>query len=193
MGFQKPYSFKANAKSLSLVPNLIVIIPIMKRILPLILLSLFLVSCGTSRKSISVKDRNSYTNNAPAKAVNIADYAMGFVGTKYKYGGTTRSGMDCSGLINTSFRDAGQISLPRTTEGLSRHGKKVKSRNIAVGDLVFFKTNKNRNVINHAGIVVDARPGGVKFIHSSTSRGVMVSGLSEPYWRGVFIEARRMF
>lgn len=165
----------------------------MKRILPLMLLGLILVSCGTSRKSISVKDRNSYTNNAPIKAVNIADYALGFVGTKYQYGGTTRRGMDCSGLINTSFRDAGQIALPRTTQGLSKHGKRVKNRNIAVGDLVFFKTNKNRKVINHAGIVVDARPGDIKFIHSSTSRGVMVSGLSEAYWKGVYVEARRMF
>lgn len=116
--------------------------------------------------------------------------ALSFKGTKYKYGGTSKSGMDCSGLMYTSFKSA-SINLPRTSFEQSKKGVRVSKSKIEKGDLVFFKTS-SRNRINHVGLVVSVDGSSVKFVHSSSSRGVMISSLKEGYWSNAFSEARRL-
>lgn len=202
----------------------------MKKILLLFLFSLFLISCGTSRKhgsSISKSNHHTKSNNrvnshhnnnkianTTTKATTedyrkrnrneskvtdkgsysvkqeIIDYAKTFEGTRYKYGGTTRSGMDCSGLITIAFQKE-NIELPRASREMATKGVSVSLKNIEKGDLIFFKTS-SRNVISHVGLVVEANRGEVKFIHSSTQRGVIISSLDEAYWKKAFVEVRRV-
>ncbi|WP_296382231.1 C40 family peptidase [Winogradskyella sp.] len=168
----------------------------MKRFLPFFLLIVLASSCK-SKKSYSSKKRQTHTVtvNTTAKpseeAKNIVKYAKTFDGTRYKYGGTTKRGMDCSGLIYTSFKKH-NINIPRTTSDLKNAGSWIDIKEVNVGDLVFFATKKNSRRVNHVGIVTNVRTGNVEFIHASSSRGVMVSSLAERYWYFAFVQARRV-
>lgn len=148
--------------------------------------------------SIKTAHASSYpTNDEPnAKpsnnlALNIVDYAKQFEGVRYKYGGTTKKGMDCSGLVYTSFK-AYDIDLPRISRNMAKEGESVSLEQVKVGDLLFFKTNGKHNAISHVGMVVTALPGNIEFIHASTSLGVIISSLAERYWYFSFVEARRI-
>lgn len=120
----------------------------------------------------------------------IIDYAKTFQGTRYKYGGTTQSGMDCSGLVCTAFKKE-NISLPRSSRDMALEGVPVSLMEIEKGDLLFFKTS-SKNVISHVGLVVKADNGDVRFIHSTTRAGVIISSLDEAYWKKAFVEVRRV-
>lgn len=120
----------------------------------------------------------------------IIDYAKTFQGTRYKFGGTTDAGMDCSGLVYTPFQKE-NITLPRISRDMATKGILISFKDIEEGDLVFFKTS-SRNTINHVGLVVEAKHGEVKFIHSTTRAGVIISSLDEDYWKKAFVEVRRV-
>lgn len=121
----------------------------------------------------------------------IIKTALSYNGTKYKYGGTTKKGMDCSGLIYTSFTSH-DISLHRSSAMMATQGKKIRLNEAQKGDLLFFRTDNKRGNINHVGLIVDINGDDVKFIHSTTSRGVIVSSIKEGYWNYAFVEARRV-
>lgn len=135
--------------------------------------------------------RTSSTIPKELKVRNIIDVARSFHGTPYRFGGTTSKGMDCSGLVYTAFKEE-DVYLPRSSRDMATQGKKINLNEVTIGDLVFFKTDSRRNVINHVGLVVDVFPGKILFIHSSTSQGVIVSALDESYWNKAFVEARRV-
>lgn len=166
----------------------------MKNLIYLFVFTFLMYSCGGSKRSTSYSSkRSSYKKTEVVKnkkIESIVDYAKTFEGTKYKYGGTTNKGMDCSGLVYTSFKKE-EIVLPRTSRAMSTQGKTIPLKNIEIGDLVFFKTNKNRNVVNHVGLVVET-DNEIRFIHASTSRGVIVSSLGEKYWNNCFVGVRRI-
>jgi probable lipoprotein NlpC len=168
----------------------------MKRILPVLFLLLVASSCK-SKKSYSSKKKQTHTvkvnaNTKPTEeAEDIVKYAKTFDGTRYKYGGTTKRGMDCSGLIYTSFKKH-DVNVPRTTTSLKSTGSWIDLKDVNVGDLIFFATNKNSRNVNHVGIVTNVRTGNVEFIHASSSKGVMVSSLAERYWYFAFVQARRV-
>ncbi|MFV8225048.1 C40 family peptidase [Christiangramia aquimixticola] len=172
------------------------------RFVVLALTVMLLSSCGTRSKVITQKEDRSprqshrYEDLEKPEAVEnvaeeIAANAKKFEGTKYKYGGTTESGMDCSGLVYVSFLEEG-ISLPRTSRDMSLQGRRLYLDEVTQGDLLFFETNKNRKVINHVGLVVAVNDEHIYFIHSSTSRGVIISSLSESFWKNNFVMARRV-
>ncbi len=165
-------------------------ITLMKRIIPLLIISLFLTSCG-SKKEIS-KSRTTYkkSNKINTQAKTIVSTAMKFQGTRYKYGGTSKKGMDCSGLVYTSFKKE-DIDLPRTSRAMYTKGIKIPLKKATTGDLIFFKTNKNRNVINHVGIIISTK-NKIEFIHASTSKGVTISSLNERYWNNCFVGIKRI-
>lgn len=168
----------------------------MNRLLPVLFLLLIASSCK-SKKTASNKKKQTQTVkvNAAAKpskeAESIVKYAKTFDGTRYKYGGTTKRGMDCSGLIYTSFKKH-NINLPRTTATLQGTGTWIDLKEVNVGDLIFFATKKNSRKVNHVGIVTNVRLGNVEFIHASSSKGVMESSLAERYWYFAFVQARRV-
>lgn len=119
----------------------------------------------------------------------VIDTALSYLGTPYRYGGTTRKGMDCSGLVGISF-DQANISLHRSSLDMSKQGEEVPLSQVQVGDLLFFSTGKKER-ISHVGIVVEAIDD-VKFIHSSTSRGVIISSIKEGYWNKAYRKAKRV-
>lgn len=143
---------------------------------------LLLSSCGTSRKVVS---------REKPLAIAISENAREFLGTAYSYGGTSKAGMDCSGLIYTAFLQE-NIELPRISREMSLLGKRLYLREVGIGDLLFFETDKNKKVINHVGLVVETREEEIFFIHSSSSQGVIISSLKNPYWEEHFVMARRV-
>ena len=121
----------------------------------------------------------------------IITTALQFTGVRYKYGGTTKSGMDCSGLLYVAF-SAHDISLPRISYEMADEGRKVRVSDVEKGDLLFFKTRRGGKKINHVGLVIDVDGEDIRFIHSTTSRGVIVSSLREGFWNYSFVKATRV-
>ena len=150
-------------------------------------------ACGPKPNSGNSTASRTYTKTSKTtnKAKQIVDYALSFQGVRYRYGGTTRSGMDCSGLIFKSFDQAG-LQLPRISRDMAKRGVSISLAEISPGDLLFFKTDKSSRQINHVGLIVSSSGGDVEFIHATTSKGVIISRLTENYWRTAFVGARRV-
>ncbi|KAB1182789.1 hypothetical protein F6450_05480 [Photobacterium damselae subsp. damselae] len=106
-------------------------------------------------------------------------------GTPYRYGGTTRRGIDCSAFVQVGYSNVYDLALPRTTAEQVKKGKKISRANAREGDLVFFRTGRNSR---HVGIYL----GNSEFLHASRSKGVIISSLDNPYWRRTFWQIRRM-
>lgn len=106
-------------------------------------------------------------------------------GTPYRLGGTSKAGIDCSAFVQIGLAEVFQQKLPRTTGEQVRQGKWVAITELKEGDLVFFKTGRT---LRHVGIYL----GESRFLHASTSQGVMISNLKNPYWRSTYWQARRV-
>lgn len=142
------------------------------------------------KKEIIKKKPERESNPKIAKEANsVLKEAYKFLGAPYKYGGTTSSGLDCSGLVINSFQAVG-FQMPRISRDQADKGKEIKLREAKEGDLVFFSTSGSR--INHVGIVEKVKNGEIFFIHSSTSKGVIVSSIEETYWNKRFVKATRV-
>ncbi|MDE7385685.1 MAG: C40 family peptidase [Muribaculaceae bacterium] len=112
------------------------------------------------------------------RARAVVDAAHGWLGVKYRYGGEGRDGIDCSALVMNVYREALGVKLPRTSRSQHEYTTSVSRRDLQPGDLVFFSTLKNRSGISHVGLFI----GNDRFIHASSSRGVVVSRLSDKYF-----------
>lgn len=111
--------------------------------------------------------------------------AKRYIGVPYRFGGTSPKGFDCSGYIQYVFDQHGK-KLPRSADVQFTTGKSVVRSQLQVGDLVFFTTYEPGP--SHDGIYL----GNGQFIHASSSRGIMISKLDEPYWKPRYIGARRV-
>ncbi len=127
---------------------------------------------------------------AEERIVTLIDSAFSYIGTPYKWAGTSRSGMDCSGFVSTAF-SAINVPLSRSSTEMSTQGTDIPLSQAEVGDLLFFKTTRKRNRISHVGIVVGVGDE-VKFIHASVSQGITVSSLSEDYWQKAYAKTSRV-
>lgn len=127
-----------------------------------------------------------FTNDAEAAThKDLTNTAYKYIGVPYTYGGTTNNGFDCSGFTQRVFSDLG-ISIGRTTSAQYSTGTAVSKSDLEVGDLVFFNTSGRG--VSHVGIFV----GNGQFVHSSTSKGVTVSKLSESYWANRYLGAKQI-
>ncbi|MDF2874778.1 MAG: pgdS 3 [Sporomusa sp.] len=116
---------------------------------------------------------------------NIVKTAEKYLKTPYRFGGESPAGFDCSGFVKYVYDRHGK-KLPRTTDVQYKTGKKVARAGLKTGDLVFFATYASG--ASHVGIYT----GNGKFIHASSSRGVMISQLNETYWKPRYLGARRI-
>jgi cell wall-associated NlpC family hydrolase len=119
--------------------------------------------------------------------INVASDNLGIV---YHAGGTTKNGFDCSGLIYSTFKKF-DITLPRSSNEMADIGTKIDLQNAKKGDLIFF-INRGQHRINHVGMVVEVNGDDVKFIHSSTQSGVVISSMNEPYYKRTFVQLSRI-
>ncbi|PQJ77429.1 C40 family peptidase [Polaribacter glomeratus] len=158
----------------------------MKKISFICLIFLFILSsCGTVSSLII----------APNKEISITDRvvynALQFEGVKYRRGGVTTDGFDCSGLVYTSFIKE-NILLPRQSRYMANQGIEVALNQAKKGDLLFFITGRKSKSINHVGLVVSTDDKIINFIHSTNGRGVIISSLSEKYWKNAFLKATKV-
>jgi cell wall-associated NlpC family hydrolase len=105
-------------------------------------------------------------------------------GTKYCMGGTTKSCIDCSAFVQTVFSNVFEMNIPRTARDQYAASQKISSTMLKEGDLLFYNT---RGGVSHVGIYLQNN----KFVHASTSGGVMISDMFEPYYVKHFISAGR--
>jgi lipoprotein Spr len=118
---------------------------------------------------------------------NIVSAAQPWLGTPYKYGGTDFDGVDCSGFVQQIFLQVFDVVLPRTTREMFEQGVFVRGGRFSCGDLLFFRNIGGRGGVNHVGIYI----GNNRFIHASTTQGVVISDLAENYYAENFVSARR--
>jgi lipoprotein Spr len=125
------------------------------------------------------------------KIDEILTEAESYLGTPYRYGGMTRTGIDCSAFVLSVFGAVAGVNLPRVAASQAQEGEKIEKENLEKGDLVFFSQGRGR--ISHVGIVENVdEDGAVRFIHSATSKGVMISSLTDSYWGPKFRFAKRI-
>ena len=124
------------------------------------------------------------------KISSLLAEAESYLGTPYRFGGTSRSGIDCSAFVLSVYGAAMGMDLPRVAAAQAQEGERVERENLQPGDLVFFSRGGR---ISHVGMIHDVTPEGeVRFIHAATSRGVMISPLTDSYWGPKFRFAKRI-
>jgi len=140
-----------------------------------------MTACGSKR--FIVPPVSISKNDTPVIKKLYAHYNE-WRGVKYLEGGMSKKGVDCSAFVHLAYKNKLNKSIPRSTELLSSAGKLIKIQNLQPGDTLFFKTGWK---LRHVGIYL----GKGKFMHASSSRGVMISKLSNPYWNDAYWMTRR--
>lgn len=125
-------------------------------------------------------------SGSPVSTTALLDTAYSYQGTRYRWGGMSRSGFDCSGFVGYVYSQHG-VRLPRTSIEMSGVGQSVDRDSLKQGDLLFFKTRRGTR-INHVGIYI----GGGKFIHASSSAGRVLQDTLNGYYGRVLAGARRV-
>ncbi|WP_442780871.1 C40 family peptidase [Chryseobacterium sp. SL1] len=176
-----------------------------KNIFIVSLFFVFIISCGSSKnvvkktpvtktvaKSENLRKLDSRFDGKISKSINeLLKDAEKYLGAPYKFGGNTSSGFDCSGFTVKVFEE-NDFKLPRRSADQAEAGYQIDIKDVKPGDLLFFATAGGSRV-SHVGIVHDiGSDGEVKFIHASTSKGVIISSLNETYWNKAYLHAQRV-
>lgn len=180
----QPTNYKTDAKLASITPNKLS--EAKKEISPAKQIDIALANIEKANKSTEIQKTILFEK----KMDDMLAEAESYLGTPYRYGGTTRSGIDCSAFVLSVFGATMGMHLPRVAAAQAQEGERVAREDMRKGDLVFFS---NGGRISHVGIVHDVdENGSVRFIHASTSRGVMISPLTDSYWGPKFRFAKRI-
>ena len=169
--------------------------------LSILIIFILIFSGCSSRKKVSYKNKKSYTHktkltkykskskvvpkNVNYKTKALYDEYKKWIGTKYKLGGQTLKGIDCSSFVQQIYYDAFGLRIPRTTKQQAKVGREISKSQLQAGDMIFFKTGWN---VRHVGIIIENG----KFIHVSTKRGVSKSSIYNPYWKSNYWQSRRV-
>ncbi|MGL4860081.1 MAG: NlpC/P60 family protein [Enterobacteriaceae bacterium] len=155
----------------------------MRLSLILLLLSLLTGGCSTS-----IPPPGDGRLGDPIMVVaNLSEQLQQWRGTPYRDGGMSRKGIDCSGFIYRTFQERFAMTLPRTTKELMHQGVPVDRSQLRPGDLLFFRTGSGKYGL-HVGVYYTQQ----QFLHASTRVGVTLSSLTNPYWKGTYLAARRL-
>lgn len=182
------------------------------RICLCLLIGAFMAACGSSRPAVEIYDEDVLAAEyecdsaeafilaelqqqlmgmmppAGTQVRMLLDEAYSWQGTPYKYGKSQKhKGTDCSGFIMEAFNKSLGIKLPRNSAKQAEACRKIKRKELKAGDLVFFHARGSKKV-SHVGLYV----GQDCMLHASSSRGVMVSRLSDPYWEKAFHSCGRV-
>ena len=153
------------------------------------------VASSNQKKVSEINDKNEadiVIKNEDANYLisQIINSASDNLGVNYRAGGTTSDGFDCSGLMYSTFKKF-DITLPRSSYEMAEFGTPIDLENAKKGDLIFF-INRGQKRINHVGMIVEIDGGEIKFIHSSTQSGVIISSLKESYYERTFKQINRV-
>jgi len=166
----------------------------------LVLSLLFLGSCKNQKRATSkrpktetrhhahLKEKYADALNVPTSSIrNTTLYAFvdEWQGVPYKYGGMNKSGVDCSGFTGLLYDSVYDKKLPRTTSEISKVSKTVKQKDLQEGDIIFFDINGKKG--SHIGVYLMND----FFVHASSSKGVVISNLSNPYYKKAYGRAGR--
>jgi cell wall-associated NlpC family hydrolase len=136
-------------------------------------------------ESVALATNNINLDNEQAVLSALNTQHKNWKGTPYQFGGLTKKGIDCSGFVYRTYKESLGHSIPRSTELLAASGSNINKSDLRPGDLVFFKTSTK---VRHVGIYMNNG----SFLHASTSKGVMISKLDNPYWKGAYWKAKRI-
>ncbi len=145
-----------------------------------------LSSCSTSRKTI----KNQHTKSEVVSNAHLSKFekalikeAESWIGTPYLYAGNEKGiGVDCSGMVLQIYLTHFNIKLPRNSAKQAEFCQKIREKDVKIGDLVFFATGKDPDIISHVGIMLDK----TNFIHASSKKGVVISSMENPYYKRTF-------
>ena len=156
-------------------------------------LLLLCAACGTT-KPVQRAERDFYKEYSQKLGVQLQGnehrelirISAQWLGTPYKFGGNSRSGIDCSAFVGVVYKDALGITLPRNSSAIAKSVTNVHRSSLQCGDIVFFTDKAKR--ISHVGIYLVNG----SFVHASTSKGVSVANLSNSYWNTYYAGAGRV-
>ncbi|TCW00256.1 bifunctional murein DD-endopeptidase/murein LD-carboxypeptidase [Biostraticola tofi] len=172
------------------------------RVIPAVAIAMVLSACGTSHTAKNatemhaVNDTNHFLLQASQDEfeqmvqtgdikTRILDQYADWKGVRYRLGGDSKRGIDCSAFVQKTFHEQFGLELPRSTSEQQGMGSKIQRAKLKAGDLVLFRAGSTGR---HVGIYL----GNGQFVHASTSNGVMISSLSDDYWNKRYREARRV-
>jgi len=168
-----------------------------------------ILSCSSTKKSAVVKNTPPgeitstvvirkevpavFINTKNVNAVEVVRFAKTCLGVPYKYASTDKAkGFDCSGFINYVFNHF-DIAVPRISWQFTNAGTEVSLKNSEPGDLILFTgSDANSGIVGHMGIITENNEGNIKFIHASTSKGVVISSMNN-YYIPRFVKVNRIF
>lgn len=169
---------------------------ITKNILLLIIFAFLFIGCSSKNNKIE-QTNLPYSSASLQKTIiqnqqkersidkNFSRFYKEWKGVKYKFGGNSKKGIDCSAFIQKAYKKTLNINIPRTTLQQSKKGKNIRKSQLKLGDLVFFKTGKNSR---HVGIYIEDG----KFMHASSKKGVTISRLDNVYFNKHYWKSQRI-
>jgi len=167
-----------------------------KTILLVFTVLIFTTACSNKTKSLNFVNSYKELDNLPFPSASLEKtlintnsqlrhFYKDWKAVRYKWGGNSKRGIDCSAFVQKAYKKSFNLKLPRTTKKQHNIGKYIKKDALRLGDLVFFKTGWNTR---HVGIYLN----NARFMHASTKKGVIISSLNNPYYKKHYWKAKRI-